>query len=48
MLIQREEKESRYVEKWQKSVRTLGVLFVAILALLAIGLGLFTIMYTNN
>jgi len=41
-------KESRYTKKWQKLVRTLGVLFVVILALLGIGLGLFTVIYTNN
>ena len=48
MFIQQKQKESHYVEKWQKLVRTLGVLFVVILVLLGIGFSLFTLMYTNN
>ena len=48
MFIQQKQKESHYVEKWQKLVRTLGVLFVVILVLLGLGFSLFTFMYINN
>jgi len=44
----KEKKESRYTEKWQKLVRMLGILFVLILALLGIGLSLFTYIYTKS